>query len=91
MDIWISYNYVLTCTICIFSLICLIQLERAVDGAPSQIPTVKFLTPTIKVPSLGHDPGDTMINPFDMFYNVFVRTHTKFGTKIFEIYFVIEI
>ena len=50
-----------------------------------------FRHPPPKVPPLGHDPGDTMINPFDMFYNVFVRTHTKFGTKFFEIYFVIEI
>ena len=36
------------------------KLEIAVDGVPSQIPTLKFLTPLQhpQVSSLGHDPGD---------------------------------
>ena len=34
-------------------------LERAVDGVPWRIPTLKFLTPSIpKVPPLEHDPGN---------------------------------
>ena len=45
-----------------------------------------------KVPPLGHDPGDRMKIPSDMFCIFsFVSTHTKFGIKIFEIDFVIEI
>ena len=45
-----------------------------------------------QVPPLGHDPGRQMKIPFDMFY-IFscVRRFTKFGLKIFEIDFVIEI
>ena len=42
------------------------KLERAVDGAPSQIPTLKLLTPAPQVPPLGHDPGDRMKIPFDI-------------------------
>ena len=45
------------------------RLERAVDGAPSQIPTLKFLTP--QVPSPGHDLGNRMkilFNMFSIFY-----------------------
>ena len=46
-----------------------------------------------QVPPLGHDPGDQMKIPSDMFYIIFsfLRRHTKFGLKIFEIDFVVEI
>ena len=46
-----------------------------------------------KVPPLGHDPGDRMKIPSDTFCIdlSFVRTHAKFGIKISEIDFVIEI
>ena len=59
-------------------------------------PCFNFFTPWApqrpKVPPLGHDPGDIMQVPSDMFcIFLFVRTHTKFGIKIFEIDFVIEI
>ena len=60
-----------------------IKLERAIDGAPSQIPTLKFLTPSTPK----SNPGDRMKILCDMF----VRTYTKFGIKIFEIDVVIEI
>ena len=64
--------------------------EGAVDGAPSQIPTLKFLTPSS--PTRGHAPGNRMIILFNMFfYLFFVRTHTKFGIEIFEIDMVTEI
>ena len=45
-----------------------------------------------KVPPMGHDPGDRMKIPsvWYVLYLTFVRTHTKFGIKIFEIDFVIE-
>ena len=64
------------------------KLERAVDGAPSQIPTLKFLTPPApRSPTPGHDLGNRMKILFNMFsiFFIFVRTHTKFGIKIFEI------
>ena len=50
-------------------------------------------TPVPKVPPLRPgDPGDRMKISSDIFlYLSFVRTHTKFGIKIFEIDFVIEI
>ena len=48
------------------------KLERAVDGATSQIPTLKLLTPAPQVPPLGHDPGDRMKIPFDMIH-IFYR------------------
>ena len=60
-------------------------------GAISNSKISSFWHPAPQVRPLGHDPGDTMIIPFDMFYNVFVRTHTKFGTQIFELNFVVEI
>ena len=48
------------------------QLERAVDGAPSQIPTLKFLTPPApRSPIPGHDLGNGMkilFNMFSIFY-----------------------
>ena len=56
------------------------KLERAVDGAPSQIPTLMFLTPPQRpqVSPPGHDPGNRMKFLFNIvFYLLFVRTHTK--------------
>ena len=48
------------------------ELECAVDGAPSQIPTLKFLTPPApRSPTLGHDLGNRMkilFNMFSIFY-----------------------
>ena len=45
-----------------------------------------------KVRPLGHNPGDRIKNPiWYVLYLSFVRTNTKFGIKIFEIDFVIEI
>ena len=47
-------------------------LERAVDGTPSQIPTLKFLAPPAPTsPTPGHDPGNKMkilFNMFSIFY-----------------------
>ena len=40
----------------------IILLERTVDGMPSQIPTLKFLSPTP-----GHEPGNRMKIMFNMF------------------------
>ena len=64
------------------------QQERAVDGAPSRIPMLIFLTPPApRSPTSGHDLGNRMkilFNTFSIFF-IFVRTHTKFGIKIFEI------
>ena len=45
-----------------------------------------------EVPPLGHDQKKQNENPiWHVLYLSFVRTHTKFGIKIFEIDFVIEI
>ena len=61
------------------------KLECAVDGAPSQIPTLKFLNhPAPKVPHLGHDSSNRLIIDSSVqyvFYLLFVRTHIKFGIK----------
>ena len=47
-------------------------LEPAVDGAPSQIPMLKFLTPQApRSPTPGHDLGNRMkilFNMFSIFY-----------------------
>ena len=59
-------------------------------GAISNPKSSSFWHPAPQVPPQGHDPGDTMVILSDMFYNVFVRTHTKFGTQIFELNFVVE-
>ena len=59
-------------------------------GAISIPKSSSFLHPAPQVPPLGHDPGDTMIIPFNMLYTVFVRTHIQFGTQIFELNFVVE-
>ena len=46
--------------------------ERAVNGAPSQIPTLKFLTPPApRTPTPGHDLGNRikiLFNMFSIFY-----------------------
>ena len=58
-----------------------------VDGAASQIPTLKFL-PTSAPPSSipGAWPQQQNENYVQyVFYLSFVRTHTKFGKKMFEI------
>ena len=60
------------------------KLERAVDGAPWQIPTLKFLTPPAPaVPTRGMTLATKNVQY--VFYLLFVGTHTKFGIKIFEI------
>ena len=44
------------------------KLECAVDGAPLQIPTLKFLNhPAPKAPHLGHDSSNLLIILFNMF------------------------
>ena len=57
------------------------------DGAPLQIPTLKFLTPPSNHKSHpGHDPGNRMkilINIFLSF--ICENTHKGFGIKILEI------
>ena len=63
-------------------------------GIPhDHVQKINFLTPppsTPKSKTLGHDPGDPMNIPSNMFYILFVRRHTKFGLKIFEIDLVIR-
>ena len=60
--------------------------------APYHIPKAQvFDIQHPKSTPLGHDTGDAMIIPFDKFNDVFVRTHTQFGTQIFELNFVVEI
>ena len=48
------------------------KLKRAVDGAPSQIRTLKLMTPppppAPQVSPLGHGPGLRMKILFNMFY-----------------------
>ena len=64
-----------------------IKLERAVDEAPSQIPTLKFLTTHSTHKSHPEAwPWQQIENSVQyVFYLLFVRTHKKFGIKIFEI------
>ena len=65
------------------------QLERAVDGAPSQIPTrSSFWTPAPQFPSRSHNENTGSI--CDMCLS-FICENTEFGIKIFEIDFVNEI
>ena len=46
-----------------------IKLDRTVDGAPSQIPMLKFLTSQHpQVPLLGHDLGHRMKISVDVFH-----------------------
>ena len=72
-----------------------IKLERAADGAPSQIPTQNFLnpsTPATPSPTPGAWSRHQNKNPVQyVLYLLFVRTHIKFGIKIFEINFAIVI
>ena len=64
-----------------------IKLERAVDGAPSQIPTQKFFTPPSTHKS---HPGALLWQQNEnfvqyVFYLLFENTHKEFGIRIFEI------
>ena len=53
------------------------KLERAVDGAPSQIPMLKFLTsPALPSPTPVHDPGNRMKILFNMFSIFYLWEHT---------------
>ena len=55
-----------------------IKLERAVDGAPSQIPTLKFLTPPApRSPTPGHDLGNRLKILFNMFSIFYLWEHTQ--------------
>ena len=68
------------------------ELERAVDVALSQIPTLKSLTLAPQVMPLGNGTGERMNIPLNMFSIFFARTHTKLGIiKIFKIDFVNKI
>ena len=58
-------------------------------GRHRQSPRPSFWLPEHSSPAHGHNQGDTMNILFDMFHIFY--THTKFGIKIFEIDFVIEI
>ena len=52
------------------------ELECAVDGAPSQIPTLKFLTPQHpQVPPLGHDPSNRIKILFNIISFICENTH----------------
>ena len=60
-----------------------IKLERAVDGALSQMPTLKILTPQHpQVPPLANDSRNRIKIMFNMFSLLFVTTHAKFGIKM---------
>ena len=53
------------------------KLERAFDGAPLQIPTLKFVTPqATRSPSPGHDLGNRMKILFNMFSIFYLWEHT---------------
>ena len=68
------------------------KLECAVDGAPSQIPTLKSLTPQHpQALPLGHDPSNRMKILFNIFSFIGEKICTKFGIKIYEIDMVTEI
>ena len=59
-----------------------IKLERAVDGAPSQMPTLKILTPQHpQVPPLANDSRNRIRIMFNIFSLLFVTTHAKFGIR----------
>ena len=63
------------------------MLECAVDGVPSQIPTLKFLTQP--APTKSHPwvmTQATESNFVQYVINIlFVNTHTKFGIKLLEL------
>ena len=62
---------------------CKFKVERIVDGAPSQIPTLKFLTPQHpQVQPLGHDPGTRMKIPLDMFYIFYLWEDTHSDPRV---------
>ena len=62
------------------------RLERAVDGVPTQIHTLKFLTSAPLNPTTEAWSRWQSKNSFRyVLYLQFVRTHTKFGIAIFEI------
>ena len=68
------------------------KLEPAVDGAPSQICTLKFMTPapqSLTLRAWSRPQNENSIQY--VLYLLFLRTHTKVGIKIFEIDFVIKI
>ena len=59
-----------------------VKPERAVDGAPSQIPTLKFFTPPAsRSPSPGHDLGNRMKILFNMFFIFFCENTHKVWYK----------
>ena len=59
-----------------FHIVCKGKLECAVDGAPSQIPTLKFLTPQHPlVPTLGHGPSNRIKILFNIFSFICENTH----------------
>ena len=54
------------------------KLERSVHGAPSQIPTLKLLTPPAPTsPTPGHDPGNRMKILSNMFSIFYLCEHTQ--------------
>ena len=54
------------------------KLERAVDGVPSQIPTLIFFTPPEpRKPTPGHDLGNRMKILFNMFSIFYLWEHTQ--------------
>ena len=68
-----------------------LKLERAVDGAPSQIPKLKLFTPSTPQ---SHSWCMTLVTEWKFkskCFIFFVKIQTKFGMKIFEIDFVNEI
>ena len=69
------------------------QLECAVDGAPSQIPVLKFVThPAPPCPTHAAWLQQQNENSVQyVFYLLFGRTHTKFGIKILEFHKIAEI
>ena len=55
-----------------------LELEHAVDEAPSQIPMLKFLTPSApQVPPLRHDTDNRMKTLFNMFCIFYLWEHSK--------------
>ena len=61
------------------------KLECAVDGAPSQIPTLKFLTlQHPQVAPLVHDPSNRMKILFNMFLSFICKKAHKVWYKILE-------
>ena len=60
-----------------------ISTRARIDGAPSQIPTLKFFTPPAPTsPYPGYDPGNRMKILFNMFSIFYLK---EFGIKLFQI------